>query len=115
MAEVMAGERCSVRRAAKYLGIVIGPDSEEHFWQEAVAKFSSRVRQIVSIGSAGGDMFAMYRIYALSTLSYIAQLGEPGTLLRQREQAAIARLLRAPMHSLGPGAVTNLRLLGGRT
>lgn len=91
------------------------PDAGLHYRRGFITTCSSRVRQVGGAGSSGGDLFAMYRIYALSTLSYVTQFEEVKSALRQQERAAIARILRALVLSLGPGGVTNLRLLGARS
>lgn len=62
------------------------PDAGRHYWGEALDKFSARVRQIVSVGTVGGDLFAMYRIFALSTLSFVALAGEVNAVVRQRNK-----------------------------
>ena len=59
---------------AKYLGIIIGPGGAEAGWVAALRKFRSRVETIVSMPLGMFMTGLAYRIFALSTLSFIMQL-----------------------------------------
>ena len=62
---------------AKYLGFLLGPTRGEQGWTAACDKYLQRVR---AWGRAGGGMWLStiaYRVYAFSTLTFLAQLDEP--------------------------------------
>lgn len=60
------------------------------------------------------DRAKAYRVFGDSTASYLAQVRWPDWPLIRADRAALAMLLAAPMHAMGPGLMPHLRALGGR-
>ena len=81
---------------AKYLGFILGPEAGDKSWQEAVTKFQKRA-QSWSEQHIGLHCTAVsYNIFALSVLTYLAQLIAPPKYILDAEQEALRKIAPGP-------------------
>lgn len=97
----------------KYLGVEIGIGASACRWTAPLAKFQARVRHVSNMPLHLHQRLQAYGMYALSVMRFTAQVAPVPSEVRRVEQAAHARMLRAPMHSLGPGLLPFLSEVGG--
>lgn len=109
LAEVQVAEQ------EKHLGVMIGIGSAASRWTYPLAKFQARVRHVSSMPLHLHQRLQAYGMYVLSVMWLTVQNAPVTSELRMAEQAAHARMLRAPMHALGPGLLPFLSELGGQS
>ena len=80
----------------KYLGFATGPEKKSHSWDGALAKFLERIR--AWDWSSLGLQFAAtaYNTYAMSVLSYVAQLEQPPERVIEAERSALRKVAKGP-------------------
>ena len=92
----------SIKMAAKYLGVMLGPEANDYFFDEALAKYRDRVRRWSA--QRGGLQIAtrVYNVFVASVLSYLLQFREPSPALLREEARAIHTFLPGPGHTWLP-------------
>ena len=79
-----------------YLGFATGPEKENHSWDKALNKFRERI-ELWSWSNLGLHYAATaYNTYAMSVLSYIAQLEEPPLRITETERRALRKVAPGP-------------------
>jgi hypothetical protein len=71
--------------AGTYLGFVVGPGKGEETWRKPVAKYMERCRMWAGRGQGLQYSVIAYNAFAISTLSYVAQLEAPPSWAYQHE------------------------------
>ena len=86
----------TITRAARYLGVVIGPDSEDTFWDQALRKYSDRARQWGQVEMGLQFSLIAYHTYVLPTLGFLLQFRRPSEAVLKAELKALRALLPGP-------------------
>ena len=81
-----------------YLGFVIGPGKEDATWKKPASKCSERCRLWASQALGLQYSALTYNSFALSTLSYVAQLEAPPSWVLQEEQEMLRLVAAGPRH-----------------
>ena len=86
-----------VSRQGTYLGFVTGPGKEEKSWKKAEAKFLQRATLWGNQGAGLHIGIFAYNTFAVSVLTFLAQLERPPSGVRASEAKAIRNI------AIGPG------------
>ena len=68
---------CEISGAAKYLGIMTGPESAGVSWLAPTDKFLQRTQLIRAAGNGFCKSLVDYKVYAVSVLSHVSQYELP--------------------------------------
>lgn len=101
--------------SAKMQGMFFGPCSAHPRCSGPVHKFVARARHVTSVGLGLTDRVLAYSVLAQRVLRFVGGFVEPGASVVRVEQAAIAAVVGAPMHTMGAGVVEHLFVLGARS
>jgi hypothetical protein len=63
----------SIKKACKYLGLLIGPGALELSWDKPLERYWKRVATIAACGLSSAFSIMAYNTYALLVLSYVSQ------------------------------------------
>lgn len=103
-----------VMEGDKYSGVMIGIGSVASRWASPLATFQARLRHVSSMPLHLHQTLQAYGMYVVCVMRFAAQIAPVTNEMRVAEQAAHARILRAPMHSMGHGLLPFLPELGSR-
>lgn len=92
--------------------VVSGIDGHVRRWAAQIQKFLARVRHVGGLALSWTDRALAYRMLAQSLLRFMRQFPPPDGGVLRSEQAAVAMLVGAPMHSMGPGIAEKLSTVG---
>lgn len=81
---------------AKYLGFLLGPGAEDTSWQEATTKYEHRAQTWANQHLGFHFTATAYNVFALSVLTYLAQLLSPPDELLQTEGRTLRRVAPGP-------------------
>ena len=81
---------------AKYLGFLLGPTAQDKSWQDATLKFQRRAHTWSDQQIGLHCTVIAYNVFALSVLTYIAQLTPPTQEVLEAEQQALRKLAPGP-------------------
>jgi len=117
-----------VSLVAKYLGIWIGPNSAPICWDEALAKYTSRVAAVAAMGLGHRLTGVAYRMLAVSCLGYVMQILPERRDWEELQHPHLRLLFRGPgnwipmdwltrptCHVRLPSTVVNLQFLHSAT
>lgn len=104
----------SLADAAKYFGIVIGPDALRSEWQSVVAKFGRRLPNVVASPSLPSRTVS-FNIQCSPLVHHKAQFCEPDVAMVRFYRRSQQRLARAPYMSVPAGLLDNLKSFGYHT
>ncbi len=79
-----------------YLGTLIGPESNEHFWDKAVKKFMEAATAWGKLGLGLQYTTVAYTTYILPRLSFLAQFKVPSKEVYEAELKALRRMIPGP-------------------
>lgn len=82
--------------AGTYLGFVIGPGKKDESWSKPGAKYAERCSLWSGHGHGLQYMSLSYNTFALSTLSYVAQLERPPDWILQKERDMLRKAATGP-------------------
>ena len=101
-----------IAKAAKYLGVYVGPGREQLSWQAPMAKYLERARLWSTMGL--GVMLTMqaYQVYIASVLLFVGQLEELPADFGLHERRACMHLFPGPKDWITAGCLKELRTLG---
>ena len=101
-----------IAKAAKYLGVYVGPGREQLSWQAPMAKYLERARLWSTMGL--GVMLTMqaYQVYIASVLLFLGQLEELPADFGLHERRACMHLFPGPKDWITAGCLKELRTLG---
>lgn len=108
LAEIAWGDRMEVSGRGVYLGVPVGPSAGRGFWDKLTVKIRSVIRHIGGLHITLFDRARACKVYGQSVASYLSQIRRPDASLVRADRAALAMLLSAPMHSLGPGLMPHI-------
>ena len=98
---------------ARYLGFSLGPDADSKTWKDPIAKYLQRA-QAWSDRQLGLYCTATsYNVFALSVLTYIAQVLKPPPEAFQTETAALQKIAPGPKHWISTNDLIWLQHLTG--
>ena len=100
-------------KAAKYLGVMIGPDAELQTWDEPTQKYISRSKRWAQLGIGLNWSIKMYNVFVFSVLSFMAQFYEPLQELYKEEEYALKRLMPGPRNWIKKDLILTLSTWGG--
>ena len=96
--------------AAKYLGILVGPDvSMQDRWAACLVKFDSRVRVISALGLGGVTLTRRFNQVVGSLLSYLSQLAQLPPDFHNHLSITISRVFRLPHQRIPAWVFCNLK------
>ena len=114
LAKNMPGwENFEIASSGKYLGIWLGPQTEEKQWSKAIDKYNFRCSEIASIGAAASISARLYNMYSLPVLGYICQFHQPTKEIQSAELHGLHKVLHMPPQSFGLAEILSLDVLGG--
>jgi endonuclease/exonuclease/phosphatase family metal-dependent hydrolase len=99
--------------AALYLGLWIGPGAKQKSWETALSKFHSRLDTILRFEAGVWISCLLYRVFAFSTLAFVAQAQRIPEEALKAEKKAIFRILRGPRHWISLPAAFQIDVLFG--
>ena len=80
----------------KYLGVQVGPDSGDTFWDHAIAKYLGRAKAWGELGMGLHYSIVAYRTYVLPVLSFLAQFKRPSPKVLAAETKALTLMVPGP-------------------
>lgn len=101
-------------RSGRYLGVLVVPGAAQHALDAVVGKFLTRVCHVAGMPLHFPQRVRPYCMFAFSVLRFLMQAAVPTRAVLPAEQAAVASLTRSAMHSLRPGLLSALPLVGAR-
>ena len=102
-------QHANVTDHGRYLGISVGPAAHLHHWEAALPKYTSRCLQTRSLPVDFFSRLAHYHTYALTTLTYIAQLQPPTRDVLAAETHALQLFTAGPYNAIPSQALQTLR------
>ena len=85
-----------IRERGKYLGFWIGPGAGDHSWDAPLAKYTERCHYIASFGVGLWFTVHLYKVFALSVLSFVAQLQRLPESVLEAEERMFRVLVKGP-------------------
>eukprot|EP00973_Karenia_brevis_P037390 5155574-Karenia_brevis.AAC.1 len=85
-----------IASSGKYLGFFIGPGSVGQSWETAMRKFNTRVQYVKDLGVGMLLSIVSYRMFAVPTTQYIAQLLPPPPSALKAARKAILKISGGP-------------------
>ena len=95
-----------------YLGIAIGPEAQQHAWDDCAKKCVQRVEMIRNFGLGLIASINLYNMLAVSVLSYVAAFQEPPRTVLRREYFAINKITAGPCHAIPPSLLKHATNVG---
>ena len=102
-----------VTYAARYLGVILGPDSVHKSWEKATDRFTQRCLQWCTLHLGIQYACRVYRTFCFSTLGFIAQLFSAPEETIKAEMAALRRFFPGPGNWATPQDLYRLKLWFG--
>jgi hypothetical protein len=101
-------------KAAKYLGVMIGPYAELQTWDEPMQKYISRSKRWAQLGIGLNWSIKMYNVFLFSVFSFKAQFYEPPQeLMKEEEEHALRRLMLGPRNWIKKNQILTHSTWGG--
>jgi hypothetical protein len=101
-----------VQFVAKYLGFMLGPKREHRSFEKPLQKYSRRAEEWGRIGAGLCCTTVAYKVYILSTMTFVAQLEILPPSWPEAEAAALRRLLPGPGAWIQPVDAHRLEQMG---
>ena len=98
-----------VQRHGKYLGFVVGPEKGNKSWHEPTHKFTQRCQLWEALGAGLHYHTTAYNTFAMSTLTYIAQLERPPAETMAAEQQGLKKVVKGPHAWVEPDDLWRLK------
>ena len=108
-------QSASCRLYGIYLGFALGPAKGEHSWDKASAKYVERVLLWTRQGQGLHIGISAYNTFAITVLSYLAQLEAPPEQVLRAEEWALRKIAPAPGQLITPRDLWYLREGFGQT
>jgi hypothetical protein len=100
-------------KAAKYLGVVIGPEAAKQAWDEPLQKYVTRSKRWAQLSIGLNWSIKMYNAFVFSVLSFMAQFYEPTPEVLKEEELALRRLMPGPRKWITKDQMLTLSTWGG--
>ena len=101
-----------IKRAARYLGFMSGPDALAEAWKRPCRRSLARARHVRSLGLSLVETVVAFNVFVLSILRFHLQLVPLGSEVTNEFGLAIDVATATPRFSLGSAVLSHLRLLG---
>ena len=111
---IPAWKPMQIARHGKYLGFVIGPEKGDRSWQEPTLKFQQRCQLWEAQGAGLHYHTTAYNTFALSTLTYIAQLEYPPETTLLAEKQGLKKVVSGPYQWAQPEDLWRLKQCYGQ-
>ena len=98
-----------VVRHGTYLGFTIGPEKGDMSWHDPTQKFLQRCQLWEAQGAGMHYHITAYNTFALSTLSYIAQMEKPPPETLSAEKEGLKKVIKGPHIWIEPGDLWRLK------
>jgi hypothetical protein len=109
---VCDAKNCEISGMAKYLGIMVGPESACISWRGPTAKYLERTRMIRTAGNGLCQSLADYKIYAVSVLSHVAQFEYAPAETMKAEAKALQMMAAGPWNAINKELMIQLTDIG---
>ncbi len=86
----------TVNYSGTYLGVVVGPESGDTFWDKAVKKYLDRAKSWGQLGLGLYYSTQAYCTYVLPVLSFLAQFRRPNDAVWEAERKALSLMVPGP-------------------
>ena len=100
-----------IKRAARYLGFMSGPDALDLAWQGPCKCSLARARHVRSLGLSLVEVVVAFNVFVVSILRFHLQLVPPCSEVVNEFGLAIDVATAIPRLSLGSGVLSHLRFL----
>jgi hypothetical protein len=117
--------RFKVEDSALYLGLWIGPGARHKSWESALCNYQKRVEMLLTFKAGMWISCLLYRVFAFSSLSFVAQAKRIPAQAFKAEKKAIMKILGGPGNWISlpiafrmddlfrmPGAFPSLKAVG---
>ena len=104
-----------VARHGKYLGFEVGPDKGDRSWHDPTHKFLQRCQLWEAQGAGMHYHTTAYNTFALSTLTYIAQLERPPIKTLTAEKEGLKKVITGPHAWIEPEDLWRLKECYGQS
>ena len=101
-----------IKRAARYLGFMRGPDALSAAWKRPCRRSLARARHVRSLGPSLVEAVVAFNVFVVSILRFQFQLVPLCSEVVNDFGLAIDVATATPRFSLGSGVLSHLRLLG---
>jgi len=101
-----------IRPAAKYLGIVMGPQARALQWAAPMKKFCERSQSIGSVHAPLSISSLLYNSHAVSLMPYVAQVCSIPDKLKRLERLAIHKIWHFATNAMTSASYLNLHITG---
>ena len=108
-AKIPGWKKMQVAHHGKYLGFMVGPDKGDKSWQEPTRKFLERCQLWEAQGAGLHYHTTAYNTFALSTLTYIAQLEYPPPETLLAEKQGLTKVISGPHRWVEPEDLWRLK------
>lgn len=108
---VEAGEM-SIQPAARYLGVVLGPEASEQQWNSVVPKLLPRARDVFHTGRGLPSRLLLFRTHVASMIQFKFQFVAASSVLVAAFRRALQSITGAPWMALPPIVLEEGRTLG---
>ena len=98
-----------VARHGKYLGFVVGPEKGDKTWHEPTQKFLQRCQLWEAQGAGMYYHTIAYNTFALSTLTFVAQLEYPPAETLHAERQGLKKVIKGPRSWIEPEDLWRLK------
>jgi hypothetical protein len=106
-------EKMLFTKAAKYLGVVIGPEAGKQAWDEPLQKYITPGKRWAQLNIGLNWSIKMYNVSVFSVLSFMAQFYEPTLEVLKEKDAALKRLMPGPRKWITKNQLMTLSAWGG--
>jgi hypothetical protein len=100
-------------KAAKYLGVVIGPEAAKQALGEPLQKYTTRGKRWAQLNIGLNWSIKMYNVFVFSVLSFMAQFYEPTSEVLKEEGRALRRLMPGPKNWISKEQLLTLSTWAG--
>ena len=112
---VQAAKDFMISGTAKYLGVLVGPESACLSWKAPTAKYLERVKLIRAAGNGLCQSIVDYKMYAVSVLSHVAQFEFAPKETLKTETRALQMLTAGPWNAINKELMLQLTDIGYTT
>ena len=107
--QLPAWKDMEISHSGKYLGFYVGPDKGNKSWEDPTDKFLRRCKLWEKQGTGLHYQTVAYNTFALSTLTYVAQLERPPTSTLQAELQGLRKVIKGPARWAEPEDLWRLK------
>lgn len=102
-----------IEATVKYLGLTLGPASDEHSWASPIAKWKARSIAFARSGSSVTVATKLHNSRAIPTLLYVSQFVPPPRAIAAAANAHANALWHLPPNAITAQLLERIKLFGG--